>query len=158
MHEYLTSNVRAKTVIEDWPLWYRYTHGVAGERLFREMKDHGRLLCGVCPQCGHAFLPPSLYCEDCFAEITTYRPVEGNGRVATFCVLHESLDEQPLDEPVVVALVEFEGVRGGWLAPLRDVPPDQVEIGMAVRPVWKPDGQREGAVSDLMHFVPVETA
>ena len=137
MREYLTNNAEPKAVPGDWGVWYRYTHGVAGERFFREIKDHKRLVASTCPKCKRRFLPPSLYCEDCFVEMTEYQPVEGLGTVDTFTVLHESLEEQPLPQPIVAALVRFEGVTGGLLAPVGGVGPDQVKIGMKVKPVFE---------------------
>jgi len=154
MREYVVKNTELKSVPGDWGVWHRYTYGVAGERFFREVKDHGRLVASVCPQCRHAVLPPSLYCEDCFAEMTEYQPVGDVGTVHSFTVLRESLEETALPEPVVAALVQFEGVKGGFLGALKGVAPEQVRIGMRVKAVWKPPGQRQGALSDLSHFSP----
>lgn len=155
MQEYLTKNVEPKTVFGDWPVWHRYTYGVAGERFFREMKEHGRFVASTCPQCRRSFLPPIMYCEDCFVEMTEYRPVEGPGTVESFSVLHESLDETPLAEPILIAFVRFDGVTGGWLAPLAGVAPEEVHIGIRVKPIFKPKGEREGLLTDLAHFAPV---
>jgi uncharacterized OB-fold protein len=138
MREFVTSNSHIKTVPGDWSVWFRYTYGVAGERFMREM-DSGRLLGSVCPKCKRTFLPASLYCEDCFVEMSEQKPVAGDGAIHTFTVLHESLEETRLDKPVVIAFVKFEGVTGGWLAPLDGIPPEKVRIGLKVRPVFKKD-------------------
>ncbi len=34
--------------------------------------------------------------------------------------------------------------------------PKKVEIGMRVKAVWKPEGERDGSVTDLMYFRPVK--
>lgn len=154
MREQITRNIDLKPVFGEWEVWHRYTYGIAGERFFRAMKEEARLLASVCPQCHRAFLPPSLYCEDCFAEMSEYRPVEAVGTVQSFTVLHESLEEMPLPEPVLIAFVGFEGIVGGWLAPLRGLALDQVQIGMRVKAVWKPADQRQGQVGDLAYFEP----
>jgi len=135
MREYLTQNEQPRQVFGDWGVHYRYTYGVAGERFFRELKDHGHLVASKCPQCGRRFLPPSLYCEDCFVEMSEYAPVSGPGTVHSFTVVHESLEETCLAEPIVAAFVTFEGVTGGLLAPIKGVAPQQVAIGMKVQPV-----------------------
>ncbi len=134
MHEYLTRSDQLRQVHGDWQVHYRYTYGVAGERFFRELKDHGHLVASTCPKTGKRYLPPSLYCEDTFVEMTEYSPVQSPGTVQSFTVLHDSLENEPLAEPIVVAFVEFDGVSGGLLAPLRDVKPDQVKIGLKVKP------------------------
>lgn len=135
MREYITNATQLKSVSGDWGVWYRYTHGVAGEKFFRQLIEKQELTGSVCPKCKRTFLPASLYCEDCFAEMSEYRAVSGPGTVASFTVLHESLEETPLEQPIVAAFVQYDGVSGGLLAPLRDVAPEQVRIGMRVRPV-----------------------
>ena len=135
MHEYQTQTEQLRKVHGDWGVYYRYTYGVAGERFFREMKDRGHLVASTCPKCRKRFLPPSQYCEDCFVEMTEYSPVASAGTVQSFAVLHESLDETPLPEPIIAAFVQFDGVSGGLLAPLRGIRPDQVKIGERVKAV-----------------------
>lgn len=155
MREFLNRNIDTKIVPGDWTIWHRYTYGVAGERFFREMKENGRFVASVCPRCRKAFLPPCLYCEDCFGATTGYRVVESSGVVETFTVLWESLEEEPLSEPLIVAFIRFEGIKGGWLAPLLNVTPDKVRIGMRVKPLWKPKGERGGTIDDLLGFEPI---
>ncbi len=152
MREYVTQNTEPRAVRGDWGVWYRYTHGVAGERFFRELKDHKRLVASKCPKCQRSFLPPNLYCEDCFVEMTEYHPVAGSGTVESFTVLHESLDETPLAQPIVAVLVRFEGTAGGLLAPLKGVRPDQVKIGMKVKPEFEAKAPTH-SIRDLA-FVP----
>ncbi len=148
MREQLTRNLEARAVHGDWGVWYRYTYGPAGERFFREIKDRQRLVASVCPKCGRRFLPPSLYCEDCFVEMTEFQPVAGTGTIDSFTVLHDSLEETRLAEPIIVALVRFEGVTGGCLAPLKGVKPDAVRIGMKVKPVFNTQ-QPTNSIADL---------
>jgi uncharacterized OB-fold protein len=158
MREYVVTNTQVKAVPGDWGIWHRYTFGVAGERFFREMKDHGRLVASVCPRCRRAFVPPSMYCEDCFVEITEYQPVGDTGTLSSFTILYEPLDESRPLSPTVVGLVQFDGTVGGWIAPVHGVAPEKLRIGMKVRAVFKPAGQRQGQVSDLDHFEPAWSA
>ncbi len=148
MHEYLTQPEQLRQVHGDWQVHYRYTYGVAGERFFREIKNTGQLVASSCPKCSKRFLPPSLYCEDCFVEMTEYSPVEGAGTVQSFTVLHDSLENAPLPEPIVAAFVQFDGVSGGLLGPLRGLKPDQVKIGQRVKPVIE-TGQPTHSIVDL---------
>jgi uncharacterized OB-fold protein len=150
MSEKLTRNVDLKPVLGEWAVWHRYTYGVAGEKFFREMKNKARLVASVCPKCQKKFLPPSLYCEDCFVEMTKYKPVDGAGEVASFTVLHQSLDETPLSEPLVIALVRWNDVTGGWLAPLLNIDPTKVRVGLKVKPVFAK--KRNGQIGDLAGF------
>jgi uncharacterized OB-fold protein len=53
-------------------------------------------------------------------------------------VLHQSLDEEPLPQPIIAAFVQFDGIEGGLLAPLKNASPAQVKIGMPVKPQIDP--------------------
>ena len=135
------------------PVHHRYTLGIAGERFFRAMRDERRLLASRCSKCGDAFLPPKIYCERCFEEAADWIPVEGPGYVKSFTVLHLSLDEEPLKEPLVAAFIAWEGVRGGLLHRVGGVEPGGVRLGMEVEPVWA--DERAGTLDDIRHFRPV---
>ena len=136
----------------DIPVHHRYTAGVAGERFFKAMRDERRLLASQCSTCGDAFLPPKMYCERCFEETGDWVPVEGPGYVRSFTVLHLSLDEAPIEEPIVVGFVAWEGIRGGMIHRITEVTPDSVKTGMAVEPVWA--SKRTGTLADIQHFRP----
>ena len=142
---------RARQVSGDVPIYHRYTLGVAGERFFKAMRDDRQLLASPCPKCRERLLPPKMYCERCFEETSDdWTPVDGPGYVRSFTVVHKSLEEEPLDPPVIVALVSWEGVRGGLVHRIEGVTPEQVAMGMAVEPEWAE--QRVGAMSDISHF------
>ena len=143
--------VRAR--LGDIPIHHRYTLGVAGDRFFREMRDNKRIMASTCPKCTDAVLPPKIYCERCFEETADWRPVEGPGRVRTFTLLHRSLEEEPLEEPVAVALIGWYGVRGGLIHRLGDVESAGLSIGMEVEPAWSE--VRKGSLEDLLYFRPV---
>ena len=135
------------------PIHHRYTLGVAGDRFFKEMRDGKRLLASRCPKCQDSFLPPKMYCERCFEETTDWTAVERPGYVKSFTILHLSLDEEPLEEPVVVAFVAWEGLRGGLIHRVSDVRPGFLKIGMAVEPVWSE--HCSGNLEDIRHFRPI---
>ncbi|MDH7485972.1 MAG: Zn-ribbon domain-containing OB-fold protein [Anaerolineae bacterium] len=137
------------------PIASRYTVGIAGERFFREIKDHARFLGTRCETCGLTYVPPALFCERCFAQLDDWVEVTNTGTVFTYTVLYLDLDEQPLAEPDILAYVKLDGSDGGLVHRLGEVSPDQVEIGMRVEAVWKPPEERQGAITDIKYFKPV---
>ena len=146
---------QARQVSGDIPIYHRYTLGVAGERFFKALRDEQQILTSPCPKCADRLLPPKMYCERCFEETSDdWAPVEGPGYVRSFTVLHQSLDEEPLDVPQIVALIGWPGVRGGIIHCLNGVIASEVAFGMAVEPVWAEE--RTGAMADISHFRPVE--
>lgn len=141
----------------DMPITSRYTAGLAGERFFREIKEKGRFLGTRCEACGLVYVPATMFCERCFAELDQWVEVPGRGEVFTYTVLHRDLDEQPLEPPVVLAYVKLEGSTGGLVHYLGEVEPESVRIGMEVEAVFKEPAEREGSLLDIRHFRPVES-
>jgi len=45
---------------------------------------------------------------------------------------------------------------GGLMHLLGEVEPDKVHIGMKVKAVWKAPEEREGSVTDILYFKPIE--
>ncbi len=145
---------QAKAWVDRFPLTGRYTYGIAGERFFREIKDNARFMGTRCPTCDLVYVPPRLYCERCFAHLDEWVEVSPVGTVATFTVLYVDLDENPLSEPQIVALVELDGADGGLVHFLGEVEPDDVYTGMPVEAVFKPAEERVGAITDIRYFRP----
>ena len=135
------------------PISHRYTLGVAGERFFKGLRDNKQILASPCPKCLDLLLPAKMYCERCFEETSAdWVPMEGPGFVRSFTVMHRDLDEQPLEHPLIVALVTWTDARGGLIHQVAGIDAVEVESGLAVEPVWSEE--RTGAMTDILHFRP----
>ncbi len=137
------------------PVYGQYTYGIAGERFFREIKANGRIMGAKCSSCNLTYVPPRIYCERCFSELTEWLQIPDRGAVHTFTVSHVDLDGNRLDEPLIVAFVEFDGVHGGIVHRLGEVEPDQVYIGMPVEMRLKSKAKRTGSILDISYFKPI---
>ena len=146
---------QATVWLGDIPITSRYTVGIAGERFFREIKDNARFLGIRCEACGLTYVPPAMFCERCFAQLDDWVQVASTGTVFTYTVLYQDLDEQPLQEPDILAYVKLDGSDGGLVHRLGGVSPEEVAIGMRVEAVWKPPEEREGAITDVKYFKPI---
>lgn len=135
---------------------YIYTSGVAGERFFVALRDEGRLLAARCTACGFDYLPPRLFCEDCFAELTEFVEVPREGRVAAVTVAHVDRAGTRLSRPEIWAFVTFTGIRGGLVHRLL-APRDRARAGLAVRAKLRPKGTRVGAITDIEGFIPTRS-
>jgi uncharacterized OB-fold protein len=140
----------------DIPITSRYTAGIAGETFFREIKDNARFLGTHCETCDLVYVPATMFCERCFAQLDEWVEVENRGMVFTYTVLHRDLDEKPLDPPAVLAYVRLFGADGGLVHYLGEVDPEEVFIGLEVEAVFKDPAERVGSILDIEYFRPTE--
>jgi len=154
-----TERVRLPHEIRHWygdmEADYTYTLGIAGEKFFAGLKE-GHILGAKCPRCGAIWVPPSIYCPECFEELTEWVELSDEGTVYTFTVAHLGPDGKPLEKPEVYAFILLDGATGGLLHKLGEVRPEEVYIGMRVKAVWAPPEERKGAITDIRYFRPVE--
>ncbi len=134
------------------PVQFLYTAGVAGERFFQTLRTKGVLAVTTCPECRITYLPPRLYCERCFADLSdTWKDVPPTGRVHTYTVAHQDQDGRPVD-PQVVAFVRIDGTDGGLVGHLLNVRPQAVRLEMPVEAVLVPPRRRRGTLDDIAGF------
>lgn len=132
----------------DFPVYFRYTAGIAGERFLREIKDNGKLVASRCVKCDLNYLPPRIYCERCMSKLGDYVEVENKGTVETFTTCTLDSDGKALPKPVTVALVRFPLTHGGLIHRTKG----QVAIGEKVRVVFREKSKRTGSILDIEHF------
>ena len=137
------------------PITSRYTMGIAGEKFFREIKDNAKFLGTMCPSCDIVYVPPRLYCEQCFAELEEWVEVPNTGYIHTFTILHVDMDGNQLDEPRILAFIRLDGSDGGLVHYMGEVKADQVSFGMYVEAVFKNKKDRKGSILDIAYFRPV---
>lgn len=133
---------------------YIYTLGIAGEKFFIEIKENGRILGAKCKRCDNIFVPPRLYCEKCFDKLTEWVNLGTRGIVYTFTVVYIDINGAKLKEPAIYALIKFDGAEGGLVHKLGEMKPHEVEVGMRVEAVFKPQNERTGNINDIMYFKP----
>lgn len=138
------------------PVTSRYTAGVAAEKFFVALRDRGQFLASRCEACREAYVPPKQYCEKCMAELTErdWVKVGPEGTLESWTVLHIGLDGQRLADPQLVGLIRLDGATTAIVHRLGGVKPEELSIGMRVRPMLKPEKKREGAITDIVCFQP----
>lgn len=138
------------------PVQYRYTAGVAGERFFRTLRRRGRFAVTRCADCKITYLPPRLYCERCFVDLSnTWADVPPKGRVHTFTVVHLDRDGNRLATPEILAFVRIDETSGGLVGRLLNVHPEEIQLDMPVQAVLAPLRQRRGTLDDIRGFAPL---
>jgi uncharacterized OB-fold protein len=152
--EKITQPSQARHWTDSIPLEYHYTAGVAGEEFRRELKENGRFLTSKCAKCKTTYIPARMFCPSCFVEIRENTPLENVGYVYSHTTVNRNRTGEPLDEPLTVALIKFEGAKGGIVHRLQVDDQNSVSFGTKVVPVLKNERERTGALTDIIAFKP----
>ncbi len=147
--ERLTSVESLRSWTDQIPFHYEYTAGVAGERFLRGFKD-GRILASACEECGKRYVPPKMYCTDCFVEIRKYEEVGPAATVAALAESYVDFEGKALARPRTFAFVTFKGATGGLI---HYASGKGLGVGSAVAPRFREKGKRTGTVLDIEEFV-----
>lgn len=136
---------------------YAWDTGVAIGAYLAGLK-RGVILGAYCPTCRKTVVPPRTICEQCFHPMDEYLPLLDSGTVNTFSLCYVTWDVQRIHEPEIPAVIEIDGASPGHgiMHKLGEVDPQQVRIGMRVKAVWKPAEERQGAITDILYFKPLE--
>ncbi|AGK60206.1 putative nucleic-acid-binding protein containing a Zn-ribbon [Archaeoglobus sulfaticallidus PM70-1] len=133
-------------------LYWIYTSGKAGDEFFKKLKED-KFIASKCKKCGRTFFPPRIYCEYDFSD-TEFVEISGEGYVRAFTVARLDGDENPMEEPEIYAIIDMDGTDGCLIHLLGEVKPEDVYIGMKVKPVLKDKSEREGMITDILYFKP----
>jgi uncharacterized OB-fold protein len=157
LDEKISSEADVRTWTDHIPLQWKYTAGVAGDRFLRLLMQ-GKIQASYCKNCGKTYLPPKIYCRDCFAQLNEWKEVpEDSGSIYSYTMVpRKSHDESREPDKQVIVLVRFEGVEGGILGRLKTSKDEKPRIGTKVRPVFKPKNARIGDLSDIEYFEKIE--
>jgi uncharacterized OB-fold protein len=102
-------------------------------------------------------IPPRIFCEQCFHATDRWVDLQETGTVITYSLCYVTWDMISLEDPLIPAVIEIDGASSGMgiMHMLGEVDPEAVGIGMRVRAVWKPEEERIGAITDIVHFRPL---
>jgi hypothetical protein len=136
-------------------LRYAWDTGIAIGRFLAELKK-GRIVGRQCYRCRRTMVPPRMFCEQCFRPTDRWVVLEDTGRVNTYSISYIRWDASRVKEPTIPAVIEIDGASKGMgiMHFLGEVKPEDVQVGMRVKAVWKPPRQREGSILDIRYFRP----
>lgn len=137
----LRNTSQAKNWVDSLPLSYKYSAGVSGQR-FAEGLKQGKILGSKCSKCGETFLPPSLYCPNCFVYSSEYVEIPPYGEIFSFAEA----------DGKAIALIRFQGVTGGLIHVVKRPSAGKLKIGLRVSAVFRPAEQRKGDLTDIEFF------
>jgi len=140
-------------------LRYAWDNGLALTTYLDGFKK-GKIRGSRCGQCGRMMIPARSFCELCnLHNVSEYFDLPDTGVVETFTLSHVDWDSSMLPDGQVniFAVIAMDGAspQMGLVHMLGDVKPEEVHVGMRVKAVWKPEAEREGTVTDVIHFKPL---
>ncbi len=131
---------------------YIYTAGIAGERFYLALRDEGKLLATRCEECEITFMPPRIYCDQCFAELTKYIEVPSTGEIGSYTLTYYDRNGDLLPEPMALAFIKIDKTNGGLIHRVDEIKPSSLKIGTKVQAVFKEKSKRKGALTDITYF------
>ena len=138
-------------------LKYAWSTGEAISRFLGGLRQ-GEIWGRRCRRCGRTMVPPRMYCEVCFRPTDQWIRLRDTGSVVTYSISYVNADasRREAGEPILVSVIEIDGATPmmGVLHLLGEVDPDEVSVGMKVEAVWRPKGERKGAITDIKYFRP----
>jgi len=74
---------------------------------FWEHLQNGEFCIQFCDDCGEVVFPPRKYCIHCYSSDWHYEPIDGQGTVYGYTIIHRA-SSQDYETPVVSAIIELE--------------------------------------------------
>ena len=148
------------TVPWEGDLRYSWDDGVAIGRYLEELKN-GKIIARKCEGCHRILVPPRMFCEICWRPTDEWVYVQDTGTINTFVVSHVDWKAGRVPEGqryYTPAVIELDGATKdiGILHLIDEIEPYDIKIGMKVKAVWKPPEEREGAITDIRYFKPID--
>lgn len=119
---------------------------MAVPRLWRHIPARYNLIGTECKSCGELYFPPRITCPTCRRNgKIVERKFKGTGEVVTYTVIYSASTAFRGQTPYVLAIIKLD--EGTCLTGQIVCDPDEVEIGMKVRPVFRKLGEdRPGGI------------
>jgi uncharacterized OB-fold protein len=133
----------------------KYTAGAVGSKFLIALRDKGKIMGTCCPSCGKVYMPARSTCQDCFVQIKKWVEISDKGTVLTYAIDYEKKPPQPVEPPIIYAIVQLDGADTGFVHMLGEVDPEKLRVGMRVQAVFKPKKERTGSILDIKYFKPL---
>jgi uncharacterized OB-fold protein len=144
--EYVTTPIIMHSPYKKW-------FGKTLTRFFQTIRDEKKITATVCKKCNKTFCMPETICPDCFARLDDFVELSGEGSVVNYTVVRYTEQYQPHPGPCVYAIIRMDGADNTLNHCIGGIDPDEVAIGMKVKPEFKVD--RNGDIRDIKFFSPV---
>ena len=136
---------------------YSWSLGPAMSKFLTELKN-GKIVGRKCNKCRRVIVPPRMFCEHCYGPTDEWVTLKDTGTVETYSISYLDADARRIKDPILVGVISIDGAAPlhGFMHYFGDMKPEDLFIGMKVKAVWKPEKEREGAITDIKYFAPLK--
>jgi len=136
-----------------FPVKFAYTMPEHHEKFFVELKKKGNFTGGVCDKCGKVYVPPVMFCEECFVRVKKIVKIPATGILEAFTVTDTNAHGDPLPAPQVFGLIRLQGASTVLMHKVL-APAAKCKIGMKVKARLVAANKRKGSITDIEGFAP----
>ena len=139
---------------------YSYTAGQAQSKYLLGLKE-GKIYGRKCNKCGKIYVPPKMYCDECFRPTDEWVEIKDEGIVMTAVASFISWTRAKLEEPEIVGVIRllpsddrdfvYPGIFHRICTSYESVKNMEI-IGKKVKAVWKPKEERKASIEDIQCF------
>ncbi len=110
---------------------------------FADYLEKGKIVGTRCKKCGREFFPPRADCCFCLSQDMEWIEMPTDGKLITYTVCMYAPVGFEKDLPYTLALVELKDGKKIFGRMSKDIPQDEIKVGMdvKVKPVQLPDGR-----------------
>ena len=160
-HKVSSKDIAQKNITYTWwepMVQYSWSLGPAMSRFLQELKA-GKIIGKKCDKCDRILVPPRMFCERCYGLTGDWVYVKDTGTIETFSIAYIDANANRIKDPMLIGVISFDGAHPkpmGIMHYFREMTKDEIKIGMKVKAVWKPENEREGAITDIKYFRPLK--
>jgi uncharacterized OB-fold protein len=133
---------------------YTYFAGRVGSKFITTIRDQKKILGMRCRQCNKVFIPPRRTCAFCMEDLgNNWVELENEGVVTNYTVVRYNDKHLPRKAPFILAMIKLEGSDTPLAHIVEGVQPEDVAIGLKVRPVFAKE--TTNTILDIDHFEPI---
>ena len=153
------SDIKEKKVNYTWwepEVQYCWSLGPAMSKFLQGLKNG--IIYGIhCKRCKRVLVPPRSFCEYCYGPTEEWVELKDTGTIETFSISYLDADARRIEEPILIGVISIDGAspQHGFMHYFGEMSKDEIKIGMKVKAVWKPENEREGSITDIKYFKPL---
>lgn len=134
----------------------KFSTGPTMGRFLAEIRDNKKIVANKCSKCGRTQIPPRIVCADCNVECHEWVELEPRGEITTFDVTFvptiNPLTGKMREVPYTTSSILLDGGDATIMHFLDETDPQKIRVGQRAEAVFRPDGEREGKVTDILYF------